>query len=161
MKKIILIFICLLFTFAHAEVLKGSVNESIIPEGFWGTWGVISKLKASNNPSLFNLESKDVWVLSGYSNILVLENLQSGAKSEIKVEKSRKKDNLKFGREKVVENGSEKTVYKETVELLIIGNSFTGNDNFIIENYKDGKLVKKSEAFYALSAIKISGTNPK
>ena len=101
MKKLILICFafCFLLLSSNAMVLKGSVNEDYIPNGFYGTWGVISKLKSSNNPALFNSESRDVWVLSGHSNVLVLENLQSGARSEITIkQKSNKKDTLKFER---------------------------------------------------------------
>lgn len=160
MKKLFLIFICFLFFNAPAQILKGSVNEDYIPEGFYGTWGVISKLQNSNNPNLFNFESRDIWVLSGYSNILILENLQSGARSEIII-KDKSKDVLKFQREKIVENNNKKTIYKETVEFLLNNNTFSGTDNFIIEDWNNGTLVKKNEAKYKVSGVKISGTNPK
>lgn len=164
MKKLILtcFAFCFLLLSSNAMILKGSVNEDYIPNGFYGTWGVISKLKSSNNPALFNSESRDVWVLSGHSNVLVLENLQSGARSEITIkQKSNKKDTLKFEREKVVEKNGEKTVYREIVEFLLIKDIFTGNDKFIVEKWKDGVLFQKSEATYIVSGVKISGTNPK
>lgn len=162
MKKIILIVFCFLFLSVNAITLKGSVNEEYIPNGFYGSWAVISKLKSSNNPSIFNSESRDIWVLSGHDNVLILENLESGAKSEIVIKhKSKEKDALKFEREKVVEKNNEKTVYKEIVEFLLMHNTFTGSDKFIVENWSDGELVKKSEATYSVSGIKISGTNPK
>ena len=91
-----------------------------------------------------------------------MENLQSGARSEITIkQKSNKKDTLKFEREKVVEKNGEKTVYREIVEFLLIKDIFTGNDKFIVEKWKDGVLFQKSEATYIVSGVKISGTNPK
>ena len=83
MKKILLILLSLFFISAQAQTLHGGVSEDYIPKGFFGSWGVISKLDSSNNPVLFNKESRDIWTLSGYDNILILENLESGAKSEI------------------------------------------------------------------------------
>ena len=85
MKKILSILVLFLFFSANAQMLKGGVSEDYIPKGFFGSWGVISKLNSSNNPTLFNYESRDVWMLSGYGNTLILENLESGARSEITV----------------------------------------------------------------------------
>ena len=75
MKKTLLVFLCFLQFSAFSFTLKGSVSEDYIPEGFFGSWGVISKLNTSNTPTMFNYESRDIWTLSGYSNILFLENL--------------------------------------------------------------------------------------
>ena len=122
-KKISYLFICaLLFLLtvstpldekAQGFSLKGTVNHEIIPKGFYGTWGVVSKLKSSNNPEVFNEHSKDIWVLSGQGNVLILENKLSGAKSEVIIKnKNKEKDTLKFSREKIVENENKKTVYK-------------------------------------------------
>ena len=68
--------------------LKGGVVEEYIPEGFFGSWAVISKLESSNNPMYFNYESRDIWTLSGYDNVLILENLQSGAWGKIIVKEN-------------------------------------------------------------------------
>ena len=76
----------MLFLSAHPIALKGGVSEDYIPKGFFGSWGVISKLKTTNNPSLFNRESRDIWSLSGYNNVLFLENFETGAKSQIEIQ---------------------------------------------------------------------------
>jgi len=159
MKKFFLVLFVFLFLNCQAQVLKGSVNEDYIPDGFYGTWGVISKLNDSNNPNLFNSQSKDIWVLSGYSNVLILENLQSGARSEIII-KTKEKDSLKFEREKVVKNNNKKTIYKETVEFILSGDRFRGFDNFVVEDWENNKLIKKNIAKYSVSGVRISGTNP-
>lgn len=162
MKKILLVFVCLLFLFSSAQTLKGGVTEEYIPKGFFGSWGVISKLDSSNNPALFNYESRDIWMLSGYGSTLVLENLESGAHSEITI-KDKNKDGktLKFQREKTVKQGEGKTVYKEIVSFVLMGNNFSGTDDFIIEKYdSNNKLIKKDCAKYTIAGVRISGTNP-
>ncbi len=162
MKKIILSLGCLLFLCCSAVSLKGGVSEEYIPKGFFGSWGVISKLNSSNNPTVFNFESRDIWTLSGYNNILILENLESGARSEIEVkDKSKDGNSLKFERKKIVIEKGLKIIYKETVSFRLQGNNFSGTDNFIIERYnKNGKLEKKDIASYTIAGIKISGSSP-
>lgn len=162
MKKFIIILFSMLFLSVNAEALKGGVSEDYIPEGFFGSWGVISKLKNATTPEMFNFQSKDIWVLSGYGNILVLENLESGARGEIVIkEKSIDGKTLKFQREKTVKENNKKIVYKETVEFVLSGNNFKGNDNYIVEKYDSkGALIKTDKADYTISGVRISGTNP-
>ena len=162
MKKIFLVLILMFFVFANANVLKGGVSEEYIPKGFFGSWGVISKMSSSNNPVVFNQESRDIWNLSGYDNTLVLENLESGAHSEIKI-KEKVSDNrtLKFSRQKEVKTSDGKKIYKETVEFTLLGNNFSGTDDFIIEHYnEENKLIKKDEARYSVAGVRISGQGP-
>ncbi len=162
MKKIFLILTLFSFLSVGAQTLKGGVSQDYIPKGFFGSWGVISKLSNSNNPSLFNYESRDIWTLSGYGDTLVLENLESGARSEIKVkDKSHDGKTLKFEREKTVNENGKKVVYKETVCFVLYGNNFSGTDDFIVERYdSDNEFVKKDSAKYIISGVRISGTNP-
>ncbi len=162
MKKILSILVLFLFFSVNAQMLKGGVSEDYIPKGFFGSWGVISKLNSSNNPTLFNYESRDVWMLSGYGNKLILENLESGARSEITVkDKSVDGKTLKFEREKIVKENGKKVVYKETVSFVLYGNNFSGTDDFVVERYdSDDKFVKKDSAKYVISGVRISGTNP-
>lgn len=161
MKKIILVFIFLLFQFSLAQPLKGGVSEDYIPKGFFGSWGVISKLKSSNNPDVFNFESRDIWTLSGYNNILILENLESGARSEIEIKDKQKNNSLKFERQKTVKNKGLKVVYKETVTFELKNDNFTGTDNFIVERYDiNNKLQKKDIASYSIAGVKIYGKAP-
>ena len=159
MKKILLIIIFLLFISSHATTLKGGVSESYIPKGFFGSWGVISKLENSNNLNLFNKQSRDIWTLSGYQDILILEKLESGARSEIKIkEKPQDGKTLKFKREKIVNENNLKIIYKETVSFILKNKNFSGVDEFIVEKY-DSKntLLEKNIAKYHIEGVKISG----
>lgn len=158
MKKFLFILICFLFLNVSAFELKGGVVEEYIPKGFFGSWAVISKLDSSNNPSVFNYESRDIWTLSGYNNVLILENLQSGARSEIEIkDKSTDGKTLTFKREKVVLKG-QKTIYKETVSFKLMNTNFSGTDEFIVERYNsENKLIKKDIATYHIAGVKISG----
>ena len=163
MRKYILILFSLLFLSANAFSLKGGISEEYIPDGFFGSWGVISKLNSSNNPVLFNRESRDIWTLSGHSNILILQNLESGAYSEIVI-KDKNKDGktLKFQREKFVDENGVKIKYKEIVSFELFGNNFSGTDKFIVERYdKNNALIQKDEATYFIEGVKLSGKNPK
>ena len=161
MKKFLLILISLLFLNVQAITLRGSVNEEYIPNGFYGSWAVISKLDGSNNPMLFNKESRDIWTLSGRGNILTLQNLQSGASSEIEIkEKSKDGKSLQFKREKTVEKNNQKTKYTEIVSFKLYGNNFSGTDKFSVEEYgENNALIKKSEATYIVEGVKISGSS--
>lgn len=159
MKKFILTVLSLLFFSSCANVLRGGVQEEYIPNGFFGSWGVISKLDSSNNPMLFNRQSRDIWTLSGYGNILILKNPQTGAYSEIQI-KDKNKDGktLKFEREKNVEEKDVKIKYREIVSFVLFGNNFSGTDKFIVERYdKNNSLTKKDEATYIIEGVKISG----
>ena len=152
MKKILFLILCLLFLSANAQALKGSVEESYVPAGFYGTWSVVSKLKNCTNPDMFNFESRDIWTLSGHGEVLILENLETGARSEIIV-KERNKDGktLKFVRQKTVNGGLNKIIYKEIITFVLNGNNFSGYDNFIVEKYaKNGDLIAKNSANYQI-----------
>lgn len=160
MKKLLLLLFSMLFLNAYSMALKGGVSEDYIPKGFFGSWGVISKLKTTNNPSLFNYESRDIWSLSGYNNILFLENFETGAKSQIEI-KDKEKDTLKFQRKKEAKTQDSKIVYKETVEFRLLGNRFSGIDKFIVEKYDTkNSLIEQNIATYQVEGTKISGDSP-
>ena len=162
MKKLIIVLFSILLMSARAESLKGGVIEEFVPEGFFGSWGVISKLKSASNPSMFNYESRDIWTLSGYGNTLVLENLESGARSDIILkEKSLDGKTLKFHREKIVKENNKKIIYKETVEFVLSGNNFRGSDKYTVDKFdSSGNKIKTDNAEYTVSGVRISGTNP-
>ena len=161
MKKVILILFCFLFITVHAQTLKGGVVEEYIPKGFFGSWGVIAKLQSATDTSKFNYESKDIWMLSGYSNILILQNLESGAYSEIEVkEKSIEGKTLKFERQKTIKTKEGKQIQKERVEFVLSGNNFSGKDIFVLENFdKNNKLQNTNSATYNIEGVRISGSS--
>ena len=111
---------------------------------------------------MFNFESRDVWMLSGYGNILILENLESGARSEMLLkEKSIDGKTLKFQREKTVKDSVKKIIYKENVEFVLSGDNFRGIDSYTVEKYDSkGNKIKTDSADYTISGVRISGTNP-
>jgi hypothetical protein len=162
MKRFLLILCAFLFLNVQAQPLKGGVSEDYIPSGFFGSWGVISKLDSSNNPTMFNYESRDIWTLSGHNKTLVLQNLQSGAHSEITIkDKSKDGRTLKFHREKTVPNENGKTIYKETVRFTLYGKHFSGTDKFSVQQYdRENKLIKDSQATYIVEGVRISGESP-
>ena len=159
MRKILLSFIILLFFATSAQTLKGGVSHDFIPKGFFGSWGVISKLENSNNPPAFNLQSKDIWTLSGYGNVLILENLESGAHSHITIkEKSIDGKTLKFNRTKEIRTKTGINKQYETVEFKLSGKNFSGTDNFVVEYYdRQNNLIKTDSAQYKIEGVKISG----
>jgi len=156
MRKIFFIFICFLFLGVQANTLKGGVTQEYIPEGFFGSWGVISKLNSSNNPNIFNYESRDIWMLSGHDNILILENLESGAKSEIEIKtKSLDGKTLKFSHMREEIKNNKKIIYKETVQFTLLGNNFSGTDDYIIERYNENNdIIKKDIANYSVAGVR-------
>ena len=162
MKRFLLTLCSLLFLSVQAQPLRGGVSEDYIPSGFFGSWGVISKLDASNNPSMFNYESRDIWTLSGYDKTLILQNLQSGAHSEIVIkDKTHDGRTLKFNREKTVNTPTGKTIYSEVVKFTLYGKNFSGTDKFSIQEYdKNNKLTKTSQATYIVEGVRISGESP-
>lgn len=142
-----------------AEVLKGGATYDEIPKGFFGVWHVTSKMETSNNPKMFNILSVDIWNLSGYGNVLILENAMTGAKSSIQVQPQKSYDGktLKFTRVKEEKQGKYKVVQKESPEFVLDGNIFRGFDTFIIEKYEDKKLISKDIVKYKVIGQKISG----
>lgn len=159
MRKIFLVLICFLMLPVFSEILKGGVYEEYIPKGFFGSWGVISKMKSATNPTKFNYESKDIWMLSGMGNTLILQNLESGAYSEIPIkEKSIEGKTLKFERQKTVRIKEGKQIQKEVVEFCLSGKNFSGTDKFSIENYdKNNKFIGADSATYTVEGVRISG----
>ena len=162
MKKIFITILCFIFLSVNAQTLKAGIEETYVPVGFYGSWGVISKLKNCTDTNIFNYESRDIWILTGYGEVLILENIESGARSEIIVkEKNKDGKTLKFERQKIVSNFDEKIIYKETVTFVLNGNNFSGTDNFIIEKYtKKGTLISKNSANYEVEGTKIAGITP-
>lgn len=145
---------------AFSETLKGGTVYDVIPKGFFGTWKVFSKMESSNNPSIFNKISVDIWNLSGAGNVLVLENALTGAKSSIQVESNQGSfdgKTLKFQRVKEEVSGNIKYVQKESPEFVLEGDTFRGYDTFIVEKYKENKLISKDVVKYNVLGKKVSG----
>ncbi len=157
---LIIVFAVFIFQFsANAETLRGGASYDEIPKGFFGMWHVTSKMESSNNPSMFNKLSVDIWNLSGAGNVLILENAQTGAKSSIQVSPQKSYDGktLKFTRIKEEKEGKYRVVQRESPEFVLENNIFRGFDTFIIEKYEDNKLISKDIVKYKVIGQKISG----
>lgn len=159
MRKIfvfILLILCALSV--RAATLSGGISATDVLGEFYGTWHVTSKVVETNNPAIFNKLSVDIWELSGYGNVLVLTNPDSGATSSISIEnKDIKGKTLRFTRVKTENAADLRIVYTELPELTIDGSIFKGYDTYIVERYKNGYLLQKDVVKYQIVGQKISG----
>lgn len=141
--------------------MRGSTSFTEVPEGFFGTWHVTSKMESATNISMFNKMSVDIWNLSGAGNILILENVLTGASSNIKVEGAT--DNLdgkklKFTRVKEFSTEGFRYKHIETPEFVLSGNIFKGYDTFRVEKYDlKNNLISVDVVKYKVVGQKIAG----
>ena len=161
MKKIFL-FLLLFLTvnFCHAEALKASLSYDETIKSFFGTWHVTSKIESATNYSLFNKLSVDIWNLSGYGNVLILENALTGAKSSIQTTTSEDLDgkHLKFTRIKEFKEGNFKYKHTETPEFTLKGDVFKGFDTFTVEKFdNEGHQISVDVVKYKVVGQKIAG----
>lgn len=141
-----------------AQTLSGGVSSTDVLGEFHGVWHVTSKVVETNNSSMFNKISVDIWQLSGHNNILVLTNPDSGATSSISVkDENIAGKTLTFTRVKSEQTRNEKIVYTEIPELTVQGDIFRGYDTYIVERFKNGSLIKKDVVKYQIVGQKISG----
>lgn len=162
MKKFILVLIFLFFINpVFSEVLKGSTSYDEPLKGFFGTWHVTSKIESSNNYTMFNKMSVDIWNLSGRGNVLILENGLTGATSSIQVENGSSNldgKKLKFTRTKEFIEGKYKYKHIETPEFVLEGKIFKGYDTFKVEKYDlNNNLISVDVVKYKVIGQKIAG----
>ncbi len=163
-KKFITFGICMLllspgYTGAEEYVLvnnliQGGVSMTDrVPEGFFGSWKVVSIMSKTNIPQEFSQYNVDIWNLSKTNDVITLSNPVSGARASITVNDV-KGDTVKF--EKVTYNKDEKTI--ETPILTLDGNeNFYGIDRIEINTYNKNRLVKTDFIEYKVRAVKLSG----
>lgn len=164
MKKLIIVFGTVLYlinpTLASeiqpvlvSNVIQGSITMTDrVPEGFFGSWKVISVQAKSNNPKMFAPYSVDIWNLSKSNDVITLSNPVSGAKASILVSEVNG-STVKF--EKVSYDVDEKSI--ETPVLTLEGDNFYGIDKIIVKSYKDKKLLREDSVEYKIKAVKVSG----
>lgn len=156
MKKILLIFIILLFPFTYGATLSGGVSQNV-DNGFMGNWLVKGSLD-SEPVKGFQAATHQFWNLSKKNNVIVLENRLTGARGEVKVDEafSGEKSYLKFTN--ICKNGDPKTyqiILKETPEIYLNGDEFEGIDTFEIKKYKNGALHQKEVVKYRIIGKRI------
>lgn len=156
MKRVIVLFLMVFMFFAGcisvAEETKLLTAEiSMVPNTFYGTWRVVSKMNDSNS-SIFKEKSLDIWNLSRTGDVITLCNLFNGAQAQITV-KEADTNHVVFTKKGKMKDKE----LVDTVEITIKGDSFTGVDKIMLKTYDNGKIVKTESAKYDISGEKIGG----
>ncbi|MBQ7450712.1 hypothetical protein IJS77_04780 [bacterium] len=137
------------------QVITGTVSLiENVPDGFYGTWKVVSVQTYSNNPFMFNSTSVDVWKLEKRNNNLILTNPESGATATVTLEDVQN-NTIKFVRKS--DTPYEKVV--ETPEITLSGENFFGTDTIVINKYKNNTYIGKEVVQFKVKGIKQSGAS--
>ena len=101
MRNIFVLMCCFLLSanlvLANETVLlKGSVVK--VPDTFFGSWRVVSKLVDTDSPISFKEKGVDLWNISLENNVIKLSNPFSGAVAELNVENT-SSDSVTFTKE--------------------------------------------------------------
>ena len=143
------------FSNAPKMTLSGAVSEiDKVPEEIYGKWAIHSTLLEAKYPEDYRESTNDIWIFSRMGDYLTLTNPITTATATIKIDEV-VNNRARFSRE------SKKLLKreKETVQIAINENSFSGIDIFVIEKYKNGKLILQDVVKYKVEGIKISGNN--
>ena len=130
----------------ETQLLTGFVEA--VPQSFYGTWRVVSKLDTTDSAGNFKKSGIDVWNLSRSGDVITLCNVFNGAKAVLKIDKA---DSNYIVFTKIGKYGFDKLTDK--VEIYIDGDTFRGFDTIELETYNQGKKTAK----YKISGEKISG----
>ncbi len=156
LKKIFVLFILLIGSFGSAETLKAGVSKiGAVPNSFYGSWRVVAKLDKQSGSVYFKPQAVDFWNLSRTGDVINLNNPFTGADATIKLDYV--EGNLIRFTKSGDYDGNKKLT--DTVDLKIVGNSFTGVNYLTLEtySYKDNSLIRKDTAVYILQGEKLSG----
>ncbi len=153
-KYFLLIFVFLLISvpYSVAKVLKAGV--SFVPEGFYGSWRVVSQRVETDSPVTFKEKGLDLWNLSQENDVITLSNPFSGASAQIQVSRA-DKNSVVFSKNGKYDN----KILIDTVSITINGESFTGVDELKLDTVSDvdGKIIKSERAKYSIKGEKIAG----
>ena len=118
--------------------MQGSVEK--VPDGFFGSWNVVSKLIETDSPATFKQKGIDIWNLYTEHDVIILCNPFSGARAKISISNADRK-------------------LTDKVSINIQGDSFTGVDEIKLETFSDidGSLIKTQTAKYVIKGERISG----
>lgn len=133
-------------------VLKATVTK--VPDAFYGTWRVNSKIIDTDSPVTFKQTSLDLWNLSRTNNVITLSNPFNGAKADITIDKV---NNNYIVFKKTGRYGGK--ILTDTVEIKLNGDTFIGFDSLQLDTYSDinGKVIKTEMAKYSIKGEKIAG----
>ena len=70
-------------TVSSQTILQGSVEK--VPDGFFGSWNVVSKLIETDSPATFKQKGIDIWNLYTEHDVIILCNPFSGARAKISI----------------------------------------------------------------------------
>ena len=161
MKKLLILFIIVIFaaTFvvaAESYVFKAGISKiDNIPKEFFGTWSVKAERVYTDDAKYFAESTLDLWNLRRSGNVLELRNPVTGAVADIYLNDVNGKE-ITF-----THNETEGNVkLKDTVVMIVEGNSFTGINELALEITKQdayGKYKKEyKKARYKLKGSKFS-----
>lgn len=158
MKKFLLTLFLLLFGFSVcAETLKAGISVDSVPNAFYGTWRVVSKIDKQTGSIYFKPNMVDIWNLSRMGDVINLNNPFTGASASVKL------DYVEGNVIRFTKTGEYDTNKKltDTVDMKIEGDSFTGVNYITLETFSaiDNSLIKKDTAIYILKGEKISGSS--
>ena len=159
MIKNFLVFLILFMGFSvSAETLKAGVSVvEDVPNSLYGSWRVIAKLDKEHGKASFRPQAVDFWNLSRIGDVIHLNNPFTGANASVKLDYV-EGNLIRFTKSGDYE-GNKKLI--DTVDLRLIGDTFTGVNYITLETYsiKDNSLIQKDSAVYILKGEKISGSS--
>lgn len=134
-------------------VLNGSI-ETIdkVPRAIFGEWAIHSTLIETNNPGDYKETTSDTWIFEKWDNYLTITNPITEATATISVDEV-VNNRAKFSRT----SRNPRKHERETVQITIQNERFFGTDTFVIEKYKNGKLISQDVVKYKLQGTKVSG----
>ncbi|MBD5402812.1 hypothetical protein HDR58_08440 [bacterium] len=155
LKLLFIFIICILSTSVFAaenKVLTGGIM--MVPNSFYGTWRVVSKLLDTDSPVLFKENNIDLWNLSRVGDVITLRNPFNGASAEITIDKV--SDGVVVFKKYGKYNNKHLT---DIVEIKLNGETFKGYDTLQLDTMSDvsGKIIKTETAKYSVSGEKILG----
>lgn len=153
-KYILLMLVCILSLSVSAQqvILQGFVEK--VPDGFFGTWRVVSQRIETDSPAIFQQKGVDLWNLSLDNNVINLSNPFSGATAQIEVQKVNN-NRVEFTKKGKYGN----KMLTDTVNISIEGDNFTGIDTLLLETISDvdGSVRKTEMAKYSIKGERIAG----
>lgn len=138
-------------------VLKTGVSlNEMVPDKFFGTWRIKSKLLETNANGVFKNDNVDLWNISKDNSVITLDNPFSGARASISI-KEVNGNKIVFEKEGRYDN----KLLSDRVELYLDGDSFNGYNYLRLNTVSeiDGRIMDSQTAKYSLYGDKISGYN--
>lgn len=133
--------------------LRGNVSViQDLPEEFFGTWSIVSRLIDTTHPETFRMKSSDIWTFQRQDNVITLSNPVSGATASITINEVRGQTAV-FSRKQEEKDEIE----TEIVEITVEGDKFSGTDLIVMEYLRNGIKTNTIRVKYKVTGYKISG----